>query len=116
MAEVELVVDSNTYAPEDVQSLRDQVIGLFRELVDQRGFAEVESLSRLFDGNLPLSQIVDLIAYACGAEPLQQQRVLAEPEVCRRAEVLIEILHRLLKRPSKDPRPAEKFPPGFSEN
>ena len=116
MAKVELIFDALTYAPDDTLALRDQVVQLFRDLTKKRGLTEVESLSRLFEGNLPLVQVVDLVCYACGAELLQQQRVLEEPEVCRRAEILIGILQHLLQGKGLKKESSSVFPPGFSEN
>lgn len=116
MAEVEVVEDSFRYAPEDVEALNRQVLDLFRVLVNRRGVAEVESLSRLFEGDLPLGQISDLICYACGAEPMQQHQVLKESEVCRRAEILIKILTSLISGPIPRNISGSDFPPQFSIN
>lgn len=112
MAEVEVLEDAFRYAPDDAESLNQQVLDLFRILVDRRGVSEVESLSRLFEGDLPLGQISDLICYACGAEPMQQLQVLEEAEVCRRAEILIKILKGLISGPIS----SSDFPPQFSDN
>ena len=116
MAEVKLLADSHIYAPDDVEQLNQQVLELFRVLVDRRGAADVQSLSRLFEGDLPLGQICDLICYACGAEPMQQQQVLQEPEVCRRAEILIGILQGLISGPLPNADSDDDFPPQFSDN
>jgi len=116
MAEVEIIEDSLRYAPDDADSLRQQVLDLFKMLIDQRGLSDVESLSRLFDGQVPLTQLCDLICFASGAEPTQQQRVLEEPEICRRAEVLIQILQGLLSKSRPKKSPGIGFPPDFSNN
>lgn len=116
MAEVEVLEDSLRYAPEDAGPLRQQVLDLFRMLVDQRGISDVESLSRLFDGDVPLGQLCDLICFACGAEPSQQQRVLEESEICRRAEILIQILHGLVSKSVPENNTVTGFPPEFSDN
>ena len=115
-AEVEILKDSVQYAPDDADPLKQQVLDLFKKLIDQRGLSDVDSLSRLFEGDVPLGQLCDLISFACGAEPIQQQRVLEEPEICRRAEILIQILQGLLSKlaPKKDS--GIGFPPEFSDN
>jgi len=116
MAQVELLEDSFQYAPDDVEPLTKQVLDLFRVLVEQRGISDVEPLARLFKGDVPLGQLSDLICYACGAEPVQQQRVLEETEICRRAEILIRILQGLIAKPTSDQGPGIDFPPEFSDN
>ncbi len=115
-AEVEILEDSLRYAPDDADSLQQQVLSLFRKLVEQRGISDVESLSRLFEGDVPLGQLCDLICFACGADSIQQQRVLEEPEICRRAEILIRILQGLLSKPAPDMDSGLGFPPEFSDN
>ena len=115
-AEVEVLEDSLRYAPDDADPLRQQVLGLFKKLIDQRGISDVESLSRLFEGDVPLGQLTDLICFACGAETIQQQRVLEETEICRRAEVLIQILQGLLSKSVGSNDSENGFPPEFSDN
>lgn len=115
-AEVEVIEDSLQYAPDDADPLMQQVLKLFKKLVEQRGISEVESLTRLFEGDVPLGQLCDLICFACGAEPIQQQRVLEEAEICRRAEILIRILQELVSNPVPDKDSGIGFPPEFSDN
>ena len=116
IAEVKVQEDSANYAPADVESLTGQVLDLFRDLVERQRMPEVESLSRLFEGDLPLGQVSDLIGYACGANSIQQYQILEEPEVCRRAEILIKLLRSLIAGATRGSNSSDDFPPRFSNN
>jgi Lon protease-like protein len=67
-------------------------------------------LRELFAGDLPLGQLCDVLAYALPLPLDLKQRLLAEPDVGTRADVLADALR--LARPAD----GRIFPPQFSPN
>lgn len=117
VAKVEVFESSNDYAPDDADALKQQVSGLFTELVASLGNVPDEVVIQTLDQDLSLGQMVDLVCYACNAEPSDQQRVLEIADVCRRAEHLLIVLKRLIvSRTDSTEGHDGEFPPGFSEN
>ncbi len=108
-ARAELIPD---VVPEDLHRL----LGLRRQLAeavlprfDPSGPAH-KHLRELFQGELPLGALCDMLAYALPVELALKQQLLEEPHVDARAEILAHAL--------QVPEPAEgrKFPPDFSAN
>ena len=117
MAQVELVDDDTQCTQQEANRLRKKVIRQFRKLTVRRPQIDEESLDQLLNKDLPLGQLIDLICYSSGANPLAQQEVLETPDVCRRAELALAILE---KQNDANAVQQEKsfadFPPGFSLN
>jgi Lon protease-like protein len=116
-AEIYLLDERMECTEEEAKSLRGQVISEFRQLVSERPLADEESLDLMLEQDLPLGQLLDLIGYSCGADSFDQQRILGELDVCRRAEIVLE----LLRRPAVPQGKSQgifraDFPPGFSLN
>ncbi|WP_435016731.1 LON peptidase substrate-binding domain-containing protein [Tundrisphaera sp. TA3] len=110
-AEVEIVEDVE---PEEADlSRRIELIGLFRRMLGDRIDPD---LNKLFDANLSLGILTDIIAQAIGLSPTIKQSLLEEPLVAARAAELVGHLEEWRQRQG-DPgdRPAP-FPPPFSRN
>jgi Lon protease-like protein len=87
------------------RGLADAVLGRF----EPAGPAH-RQLSELFAGEMPLGALCDMMAYALPIELGLKQRLLEEPRVDLRAEVLADALR--VAEPTGDRR----FPPNFSPN
>lgn len=93
-----------------------QLIALRRQLADavlprfEPDGSAHHHLRELFAGDLPLGQLCDVLAYALPLQLEIKQRLLAEPEVATRADVLADALR--LARPAD----GRIFPPQFSPN
>lgn len=112
IAEVEIVEDVE---PEDWSDpRRDELISIFRRLFGERIDPE---LNQLFDTNLSLGIVTDIIAQAMGLSAEAKQTLLSEPVVATRVDDLLE---RLLELPpahtDDDGGSAPNFPPPFSRN
>ncbi|MCS6866084.1 MAG: LON peptidase substrate-binding domain-containing protein [Gemmataceae bacterium] len=69
-----------------------------------------QQLQELFDGDTPLGEVCDILAYALPLPAELKQALLAEPQVERRAETLIDTLRVSAARAERP------FPPPFSVN
>ena len=67
-------------------------------------------LQELFDGEMPLGQVCDVLGYALPLSVEMKQGLLAEAHAGRRAQALIDALR------SSAARTDRPFPPGFSPN
>jgi len=67
-------------------------------------------LRDLFEGEMPLGRLCDILAFALPLANEVKQELLAEEHVGRRAVALLEALRKSLARPVRD------YPPPFSEN
>lgn len=75
-----------------------------------------EQLDELLRGDLSLGALTDLVCHTTDLELPLKQRLLAEPNVDNRAELLIERLAGVPPQgPNFSPGP-RKFPPDFSDN
>lgn len=108
-ARAEVVPD---VVPEDLprlldlrRALADAVLGRF----EPSGPA-YRQLSELFAGETPLGALCDMMAYALPIELELKQRLLEEPRVDLRAEVLADALR------VGSPTEGRQFPPDFSAN
>jgi ATP-dependent Lon protease len=96
--------------------LRDQVLGRFYDLAEVIPGANKVMLDQFESPELPLNRLVDMICYAAGIDPADQQRVLATFDLEARARLLLELLEQRLAivRQMDDGGPT--FPPEFSLN
>ena len=71
-----------------------------------------EQFERLFDQSAPLGMLADVAAFTMAFGLDDKQQLLAEPNVVRRADRVLELLAT-----RDDPvEPVRPFPPGFSSN
>ena len=111
MSEVQVVEDILTDQPDDRQ--RSDLIATFRRIF-QAGLDP--DLDALFETELPLSVLTDIIAQAMGLPSSVKQAFLAEPRVARRAKDLLGLLHQMKEvHPQSEDGPTP-FPPPFSLN
>lgn len=115
-ARVELIKDE----VEDEQmasDLRLEIVKRFLEILPNNSHLDQESLESLLDSNVATGQLIDLIAYSSGANPLQLQQMLDTNEVCRRAKLILKAMNGLEKKAAKEDVAARPdFPPDFSLN
>ncbi len=114
IAEVEILEDS--YGDEPEEPRRSEFCTLFRTVFELKQAQDVD-LGGLLDSQLPLGPLTDIAAHAMGLPPELAQLLLAEPEVNRRLDALLEILRRVRSSEErKAGRAARPFPPPFSSN
>jgi len=102
---------------EDDQSLRAKLIQLFKSSRASDAQFDEEALDNLVSNRIEVGQLTDLIAYASGISPMEQQRILEINDVRKRAEILISILERIGQQSaSSNSGDSREFPPGFSLN
>ena len=115
-ARVELirdVVDDQRMAEE----LRQQIVDRFVEILPRNSHLDKDSLESLLDSNVSTGQLIDLIAYSSGANPLQLQEILNTPEVCHRAKLILQAMRELQKTVTVNQQAMRPdFPPDFSVN
>jgi len=108
-ARVELIPDS---APSDLAMLsqlrRDLAAAVLPRFADDSPARR--QLQELFDGDMPLGRVCDVLSYALPLPPAAKQTLLAEPQVELRAAAIAETL---LASAARADRP---FPPPFSTN
>lgn len=118
-AEVELI-PKRPGQGEGIRFLRDEIVKKFRELAGNRTGWDQEALDKFLNNDLPFGQMVDMIAYSCGASPEEQQRVLETFELRSRGELVLEVLQQQVELTRaygpKNSESGESFPPGFSLN
>jgi Lon protease-like protein len=97
--------------PADAGELRDRRRALADAVLPRFGHdpAAHAQLRELFDGELPLGQVCDVLAYALPVPFGLKQALLAEPDAARRAAALADAVV------APDPS-GRRFPPGFSPN
>lgn len=100
------------HAPTDAESLRnlrqrlaELVLPRFQEDAPARG-----QIQELFDGEMPLGQVCDILGYALPLSTELKQSLLAESHADRRAATLIDALRKSAARAE------HSFPPPFSSN
>jgi Lon protease-like protein len=108
-ARVELVPDCWTASPAELQALREGLAAEVLNQFDEDG-ASRKQLEELFQGNLLLGQVCDLLAYALPLGPETKQALLNEEWADRRAAAMIAALRTATARANR------KFPPEFSAN
>lgn len=114
MAEV-LILDDTVKNRDMIDRLRVEIVSKFRKLATLRSDWNAEAMDQFIDEDLSFGQLVDMICYACGASPAQQQMVLETPELGQRGEIVLRLLDEQIQLRSTEPA-KQDFPPGFSLN
>ena len=92
-ARVDLLSETAMYG-EGEQDLRSQLIDGFRETQIVQSQFDSEAIDKLESGEMSVGQLTDLIAYASGISPLEQQAVLEITDVRNRIHHLIAVLKK----------------------
>ena len=108
-ARVEIVADTSTAKPSVLKSLRKDLAAEVLPRFEAEGPAR-RQLEELFEGEMLLGQVCDVLAYALPLALDVKQSLLAESRSDRRARALIDALRAAAARANR------KFPPDFSEN
>lgn len=104
-ARVEPVAESAPAEPAEATALRHVLAdAIIPRIADDAARQQVQGL---FDGDLALGQLCDVLAYALPLPPEAKQAALAEPDAARRAVALADTFRTRTDR---------RFPPDFSEN
>lgn len=108
----EVTIIEDVEADDSVESLRSELIDLFRRAYR----AKIDDdLDALFETELPLGVLADIVAQAMGLPAADRQEFLAEPAVGRRVLALLERLRTGAGGAAAgESRPS--FPPPFSRN
>ena len=115
-ATVELLPEVSLLGEED-KSLRTKLIQLFKKTRGTDSQFDDQALDKLISDRIEVGQLTDLVAYASGISPMDQQRVLEITDVRKRVEFLIDTLERLAQQiNSSEGADHREFPPGFSLN
>ena len=115
-ARVELLLDSESGEPEDqLQDVRKQVVDQFLKMLPSQSHLDRASLDTLLESDVGTGQLVDLICYSCGAQPMELQQALEIDSVVQRARFILKIMRRLAKQIDSS-GPVSDFPPSFSLN
>lgn len=116
-AKVKLIRERSLLEEDDL-SLRTKLIQLFKHSRSSDVQFDEKALDDLVSNRIEVGQLTDLIAYASGISPIEQQRILEINEVRERAEYLISILERIDPQAASNDGTGEsrEFPPGFSLN
>ena len=108
-ARVELIADES---PSDLAALsqlrRDLAAAVLPRFADDSPARQ--QLQELFDGDMPLGQVCDVLAYALPLPVELKQSLLADPHVDRRAATITDTLRVSAARADRP------FPPPFSSN
>ncbi len=107
VAEVSICDDGDDAAAKgDRQAVTKQLIESFRDVLPQIHEAQ-EQFDQLFEKQLPLGMLTDIVAYTLDIDLDFKERLLGETCVDRRAQMLVGYLQRVRKA---------NFPPEFSVN
>jgi Lon protease-like protein len=113
-ARMEPCFDEPMTAPQHEQHLREELARLVPGWLEAVGVAG-QPLARLFQGELPLGIVSDVLSFALPLDMEFKQLLLEELDVERRARRLIEYLTTQAP-PKAAPAGERKFPPEFSSN
>jgi len=117
LAEVNLIEEQLPSDLATALSTREELVGTFRQWVNEERPLECDSVGRLLCDEVPLGALADLIAFSSGGPPAKLQAILAETDVVRRACLVLKLIREQLGRPASRPRGADtRFPPKFSYN
>jgi Lon protease-like protein len=99
------------FAPTDLGTLRDHRRALAEAVLPRFDDGPARrQLQELFDGEMPLGQVCDVLAYALPLPLEVKQSLLAEPHADRRVVALVDALRTSAARAERP------FPPSFSAN
>ena len=115
-ASVKLLPETSLLGEED-QSLRAKLIQLFKSTRGVESQFDDKALDKLVSDRIEVGQLADLVAYASGISPMDQQRILETTDVRQRVKLLIASLQQLSQQVnSNEGVDKREFPPGFSLN
>ncbi len=115
MARVEIVDDSADHLG-DLKRIREDIVTEFRVLAALRTTWNHEALEQFLDDDLPISHLMDMICYSCGATPDEQQSVLETFDMGQRGEIVLNLLRSQIANQEQAVTAKPDFPPGFSLN
>ncbi len=110
-SEVRIIEDVDPDEPDDTG--RAELIASFRRLHPDGLDPDLDAI---FETDLPLGVLTDIITQAIGLSVSIKQGFLAEPRVGRRAVELLGLLRRLEQVPTASDDRSMPFPPPFSRN
>ena len=96
--------------------LRGELVRKFQELTRQRSNLELEEMIPVHDPALPFPQLLDLMTFASGADPVLQQQVLDAYDLRQRTDLVHRLLDDGLKMDQPTSDENRDFPPRFSLN
>jgi Lon protease-like protein len=108
-ARVELITDTIDAKAEEVKELRKRLAAEVMQQFENNSPAQ-QQLQELFDGELQLGQVCDVLSFALPLSLELKQLLLAEDQVDRRAAGLIDAVRASAARANRI------FPPEFSSN
>jgi uncharacterized protein len=111
MSEVRLIEDILPELPDEPQ--RSELIATFRKY--SRGGLDPD-LDALFETDLPLGVLTDIVAQALGLPASVKQAFLGEARVGKRACDLLDLLRQIGEGPGSPEDESTTFPPPFSRN
>jgi Lon protease-like protein len=116
MARVEVLADEHCHDVEELMTLRTALADLILPRVT--GGPVRDQLQGLFQGELPLGHLCDVLAFALPLPPEAKQELLELPSVTCRARRLMEAFQAVI---DEGPKPVgaaagKRFPPDFSVN
>lgn len=115
-AEVRLLTDRTTRNRDLLERSRRSLLQEYQSLASVTG-RDVSPFSAVDTGQIPLGILCDTLAYVAGLAAESLLRVLAEPDVVRRAAIVTRMLGEMAKSPRQSPTPSPLgFPPQFSRN
>jgi Lon protease-like protein len=112
----ELLCDGPLPSVADAKALRKDLAG--KVLPRFAAGPPRDQLRDLFQGELPLGALCDILGFALPFPVEHKQAMLEQLDVGRRAGRLLTLLDALVPtpQPAADPDPDRKFPPDFSAN
>jgi Lon protease-like protein len=113
MSEVEVIDDILPDKTEYLVPKRAELILLFRNFFE--GGLDPD-LDALFETDLPVGVLTDIMAQAIGLPSTVKQSFLAEPSVARRVIELLDLLRDMSASPRQSDDEPTPFPPPFSRN
>jgi Lon protease-like protein len=112
-ARVELLTDTGALSSERAHTYREELSPLVAKWLAALGLAS-EKLADLFQEELPLENLVDIIGFALPLSIQFKQVLLQQLDVERRVSSLLQ--HLRTNDPPKGAASLRKFPPEFSTN
>src|SRR5262249_21672622 len=113
-ARVELLCDTGVAASEPGPVSREDLSQVVKVWFAPLGL-DVEQVAKLFQSDLPLGALIDVLAFALPLPTEFKQELLKELDVEKRADRLLQFL-QLHNPPTTAVSSLHKFPPEFSTN